>query len=75
MNKSILVGAVILTLSTSAALAAHKAHHSHAMKPTAAAATTTPTGPVIWPGAGSSSDRDMYARNLHDSGMDKMKPQ
>jgi hypothetical protein len=77
MNKSILVSLAILTLSTSVALAAHKTHHSRAMKPNASAAATSPTtpGPAGWPGGGmSNKDREMYVKNLHDSGMDKQKP-
>lgn len=82
MNKSILVSLAILTLSTSVALAAQRTHHSramkhsHAVKPNASAAATNPTGvgpsPVGWGGV-SSGDRDMYARNQHDSGLDKKK--
>ena len=76
MNKSILVSLAILTLSTSVALAAHKTHHSRAMKPPASAAATNP-GPssVFGPGGGmSNKDHEMYVKNLHDSGMDKQKP-
>ena len=29
------------------------------------------TSPVVWPGGVSSSDRDLYIRNLRDSGYDK----
>jgi hypothetical protein len=76
MKKNILIGLAILTVSTSAALAAHRTHHSHAMKPNASAATTNPNAnvfgvggpsPVMW--AGSSGDHDLYIKNLHDSGM------
>ena len=77
MTKIILVGLTILTLSTSVAFAAHKAHHSRAMKPSASAAATNPTtpGPAGWPGSGmSNKDREMYVKNQHDSGMDKQKP-
>jgi len=77
MNKSILVSLAILTLSTSVALAAHKTHHSRAMKPTASAAATNPTtpSPAGWPGSGmSNKDHEMYVKNQHDSGMDKQKP-
>jgi hypothetical protein len=42
MNKSILVGLAILTLSTSAALAAHRTHHGRAMNTNASAAATNP---------------------------------
>jgi hypothetical protein len=78
MNKSILVSLAILTLSTSVAFAAHKTHHSRAMKPSASAAATNPTtsGPAGWPGGGmSNQDHEMYVKNLHDSGMEKQKPQ
>jgi hypothetical protein len=87
MNKSILVSLAILTLSTSVALAAQRTYHSRAMKPTASAAAmnpnpfagpTTPNAfarmgpsPVVWSGGVSSSDRDLYIRNLRDSGYDK----
>jgi hypothetical protein len=85
MTKSILVSLAVLTLSTSAALAAHRSHHSHAMNPNASAAAVNPNPfagsnafggagatPVIWPGGGgvSSSDRAMYIKNLHDAGYD-----
>ena len=40
MKKNILIGLAILTVSTSAALAAHRTHHSRAMKPNASAAAT-----------------------------------
>jgi hypothetical protein len=42
MNKSILVSVAILTLSTSAALAAHRPHHGRAVEPNASAAATNP---------------------------------
>jgi hypothetical protein len=68
MKKNILIGLAILTVSTSAALAAHRTHHSHAMKPNASAAATNPNAsPVIW--RGSSGDHDLYIKNLHDSGV------
>ena len=86
MNKSILVSLAILTLSTSVALAAQRTHHSRATKPNASAAAINPNprptnanafarvgpSPVVWGGV-SSGDRDMYARNQHDSGLDKKK--
>jgi hypothetical protein len=84
MNKSILVGLAILTLSTSAALAAQRTHHGRAVNPNASAAAMNPnpfgrpmnanafagTGasPVGWSGGVSSSDRALYVKNLHDSG-------
>jgi hypothetical protein len=74
MKKSIVIGLAILAVSTSAALAAHRTHHGHAMKPPAPAAAANPNifgagaaSPVMWPG--SSTDHDMYIKNLHDSGM------
>ena len=85
MNK-ILVSLAILTLSTSVALAAQRTHHSRAMKPTASAAAVNPNpfagptpnafgrvgpSPLGWSGGVSSSDRDLYVRNLRDSGYDK----
>lgn len=84
MTKSILVGLAILTLSTSVALAAQRTQ-SRAMKPTpnapAAAMTQNPyapnayarmgPSPVGWQGGVSSGDRDLYFRNLRDSGYDK----
>jgi hypothetical protein len=79
MNKSILVSLAILTLSTSAALAAQRTHHGRAMHPHASAAAVTPNpnanafagpgaSPVGWWGGVSSSDRAMYIKNLHDAG-------
>jgi 3,4-dihydroxy-2-butanone 4-phosphate synthase len=64
MTKSILVSLAILTLSTSAALAAHRTHHRNAMNAFAGVAAS----PVVWTGGVSSSDRALYIRNLHDSG-------
>ena len=66
MNKSILVSLAILTLSTSAALAAHRTHHSRAMN--ASAAMPASPSPVGWTGGVSSSDRALYIKNLHDAG-------
>ena len=64
MTKSILISLAVLTLSTSAALAAHRTHHRHAMNAYAGVGAS----PVVWTGGVSSSDRGMYTRNLHDSG-------
>ena len=58
MAKSIITITTILALSTSAALAAHRTHHRHAMSATPVASTG---------GAGSSD----YMRNLRDSGYNK----
>jgi hypothetical protein len=63
MTKSILISLAVLTLSTSAALAAHRTHHRHAMN----AYAGVDASPVVWTGGVSSSDRGMYTRNLHDS--------
>jgi hypothetical protein len=86
MNKTILVSLAILTLSTSVALAAQRTHHSRAMKPSASAAAMNPNpyagpmnsnafapSPVGWQGSVNSGDRDLYFRNLRDSGYDKKK--
>ena len=62
MTKSILISLAVLTLSTSAALAAHRTHHHHAMN----AAPSVDGSPV----GVSSSDHAMYIQNLHDSGYD-----
>jgi hypothetical protein len=66
MTRSILVCLAVLTLSTSAALAAHRTHHHHAMNAYAAVPATP--SPAMWTGGVSSSDHDMYIRNLRDSG-------
>ena len=66
MTKSILVSLAILTLSTSAALAAHPTHHRHAMNANASVGASL----VVWTGGVSSSDRATYIRNLHDAGYD-----
>jgi hypothetical protein len=70
MKKIVLVGFAILAVSTSGALA------KKAMKPKATAATATAmtTGgaaaPVMF-GQASAADRELYKRNLRDSGMKK----
>jgi len=84
MNKTILVGLAILAVSTSAASAGtHRTHHSRAMNPNASAAAMNPNPharsmnayaavgapPAAMPGA-SSKGREMYMKNLHDSGYD-----
>jgi hypothetical protein len=68
MKKNILIGLAILAVSTSAALAKHKAHH--AMKPKAAAAAST-SSPAPVMGQVSAADKAMYKKNQHDSGMKK----
>ncbi len=74
MTKSILISLAVLTLSTSAALAAHRTHHRHAMNayPSVRASPVVPSvgaSPVLWTGGVSSSDRALYIKNLHDSGV------
>ena len=67
--KRILVGLAILAVSTSAAMAKHKAHH--AMAPQAAAAAPAPA-PLMWPGTGpTAADKALYAKNQRESGMKK----
>jgi hypothetical protein len=75
MKKSFVVGLAVLTISGSAALAAHKTHHGHAMKP---AAATNPNAnvlgvggpsPVVWPGGVTAADHELYVKNQHDSGV------
>jgi hypothetical protein len=89
MTRSILISLAILTLSTSVALAAQRTHHSRAVKPNASTAAMNPNpyapptnpnafggvgpSPVIWQGGVSSGDRDLYSRNLRDSGYDTKK--
>ena len=51
MTKSILVSLAILTLSTSAALAAHRTHHRHAIhSPAMNAVAGVGASPVVWTG-------------------------
>jgi hypothetical protein len=64
MTRSILISLAVLTLSTSAALAAHRTHHRDAMNANASVGAP----PVVWPGGVSSSDHAMYIKNLHDAG-------
>jgi len=68
MKKIVLVGFAILAISTSGALA-KKTTKPKATAATAAAATTTaPAAPLMF-GQVSAADRELYKRNLHDSGM------
>ena len=64
MTKNILVSLVILTVSTSAALAAQRTHRYHPMNANAAMGPA----PMALPGDVNSNDYTMYMRNLHDSG-------
>jgi hypothetical protein len=66
MTKSILISLAVLTLSTSAALAAHRTHHRHAMNTYGSVGAS----PVVWTGGVSSSDHATYIRNLQGSGYD-----
>jgi hypothetical protein len=66
MTRSILISLAVLTLSTSAALAAHRTHHRHAMN----AYPSVGASPVVSTGGVTSSDHAMYLQNLHDSGYD-----
>jgi hypothetical protein len=70
MTKSILVSLAVLTLATSAALAAtHKTtHHRHATSTSAAAPASPASAPVFGMG-GVSADREMYIKNQRDSGL------
>jgi hypothetical protein len=75
MAKRILVSLAILTLATSAAVAAQRTHPSRAMKPNASTAAMNQNAfarvgpsPVVWQGGVSNSDRALYIKNLHDSG-------
>jgi len=66
MTKCILISLAVLTLSTSAALAAQRTHHRHAMNTPASVRAS----PVVGTVGVSSSDHATYMRNLHDSGYD-----
>jgi hypothetical protein len=80
-SKSILVGLAILTLSTSAALAAHRTHHGRAMNTSSTALNPNPynanasvgASPLGWSGGTTSNDHAQYMKNLHDSGYDPKK--
>ena len=70
MKKIVLVGFAILAVSTSGALA-KKATKPKATAATAAAATiAAPAAPVMF-GQVSAADRELYKRNLRDSGVKK----
>jgi hypothetical protein len=64
MKKIIMVSAAILSLSTSAALAA-KAHH--AKKPAGAPAASTPASTKLF--VVSDADKGLYAKNKRESGV------
>ncbi len=65
MTKGLLVSLAILTLSTSAALAAHRTQHRDAMNAFAAVPAPPPVGLI---GGANSNDHAMHLKNLHDSG-------
>ena len=67
MVKSILVSLAVLTLATSAALAAQRAHNRQPMNAFASVPAFTP---VVGPASVSSSDRALHMRNRRDSGYD-----
>jgi hypothetical protein len=69
MKKIILVGFAILAVSTSGALA-KKATKPKATAATAHATTTGAAAPVMF-GQVSAADRELYKRNLRDSGVKK----
>ena len=71
MPKTILVTFAILTLATSAALAAtKKTTHHQAAKPTAAAPASPGMGATPGFGMGpSKADHDMYMKNERDAGL------
>jgi hypothetical protein len=70
MTKSILVSLAILTLATSSVLAAQPTHRRHPMNASASVAPPPAPAPVMWMGGASSGDRDMYIKNLRESGYD-----
>jgi hypothetical protein len=85
MNKAILVGLTILTVSTSAASAGtHRTHHARATTPNTSAAAMNPNTSArpmnaqaavptaAMPGV-SGKDREMRMKNLHESGYDPKK--
>ena len=67
MAKSIITITIILALSTSAALPAHRTHHRHVTN----AYAGVPASPVAPMGGMSSGDQTQYMKNLHDSGYNK----
>jgi hypothetical protein len=69
MKKIVLVGFAILAVSTSGALA-KKATKPKATAATATATTTGAAAPVMF-GQVSAADRELYKKNLRDSGMKK----
>jgi len=71
MNKAILVGLAILTVSTSAASATNR-HHGRATSPNASTAVINPDARAplaVTPGV-SSKNHDMHMKSLRESGYD-----
>jgi hypothetical protein len=67
MAKSILVIVAILAISTSGALAAQRTHHGRASPAPSPSEGSRGLSPYAV-GPGNSNDRDMYIKNLRDSG-------
>jgi hypothetical protein len=76
MTKTILVSLAVLTLATSSAFAAQRTYHRQATNAYAsmpAATAPAPAAPVMWMGGVSSGDRELYFKNLRDSGYNTQK--
>jgi hypothetical protein len=67
MAKGILVIITILAISTSGALAAQRTHHRHASPALLPSEGSRGLNPYAV-GPGNSNDRDLYIKNLRDSG-------
>ena len=67
MAKSILVIVAVLAISTSGALAAQRTHHGRAPPAPSPSEGSRGLSPYA-AGPGNSNDRDMYIKNLRDSG-------
>jgi len=70
MKKIVLVGFAILAVSTSGALAKKATKPKATAATTATAMTTGAAAPVMF-GQVSAADRELYKKNLRDSGMKK----
>ncbi|MET4196655.1 hypothetical protein ABIA95_000803 [Bradyrhizobium sp. LA8.1] len=69
MAKSILVIVAILAISTSGALAAQRTHHGRASPAPSPSPSEGSRGLSPYAvGPGNSNDREMYIKNLRDSG-------
>lgn len=73
MNKLIIAGIAVASLSMSPAWAMkypHHAHTHHANKPAASTAAASTAAQPTWPFGGvSSADKEMYLRNKRESGV------